>query len=130
MKKVMTTVEKLDQLSEFQVQRDLLQADMQKLLDEAIPPEVKARLAEINAEFSGKSEAVTAKIGALEAEIRAEVKAGGVSVKGANLQAVYNKGRVSWDSKNLDGFAVTHPEILFARTEGEPSVTLRAVKGN
>ena len=52
----------------------------------------------------------------------------GATVKANGLMAVYNKGRVSWDSKLLDGYAVAHPEILAARKEGDPSVTIRTVK--
>lgn len=41
--------------------------------------------------------------------------------------AVYNKGRVSWDSSGLNGYMVAHPEITAFRKEGEPSITLRKI---
>ena len=31
---------------------------------------------------------------------------------------VYTKGRTSWDSKRLDGYALAHPEIAACRTVG------------
>ena len=118
-------MEKLDQLSEFYSQRDLLSIEKARLLAEAMPEEVRQRMAEIEAEFSGKAEAVNENIAALEAEIKADVLTGGKTVKGATLMAVWSKGRVTWDAKSLDGFAVAHPEILYARKEGDPSVSIR-----
>ena len=64
-------------------------------------------------------------IGQLEAQIKAAVLEYGRSVKGAGMQAVYMAGRVSWDDKFLQGYAATHEEILPARMEGKPSVSLR-----
>ncbi|MCG3145996.1 MAG: hypothetical protein HONDAALG_03775 [Gammaproteobacteria bacterium] len=52
----------------------------------------------------------------------------GATVKGAALSAVYAKGRVSWDNKALEGYAVAHPELLAFRSEGAPSVSIRGVK--
>lgn len=49
-------------------------------------------------------------------------------MKGEFLQAVYSKGRTTWDAKRLDGYALAHPEILELRKTGEPSVTIRRVK--
>jgi len=88
---------------------------------------IAQRKAEIEVEFSGKSEAVDENIRKLTEEIKAEVKALGTSVKGDHFQAVYVKGRVTWDTSKMDGYAVGHPEVLFMRKEGDPSVTLRRI---
>ena len=119
---------KLDQLAEFQAQRDAAMLEKQALLDEIYTAEIKARMAEIEAEFAGKTEGVTANIAALEAEIKQAVLAHGASVKGSVFHAVFAKGRVSWDTKSLDGYATAHPELLSFRKEGEPSVSLRVAK--
>jgi hypothetical protein len=37
------------------------------------------------------------------------------------------KGRVSWDTKALDGYAVAHPEIEKLRIEGAPTVRIAKV---
>ena len=66
-------------------------------------------------------------IASMKKAIGAEVLAHGAPVKGSVLQAIINKGRVSWDSKLLEGYAVAHPEIKAARKEGEPTVTIRGV---
>jgi hypothetical protein len=85
------------------------------------------RKAEIEAEFAGKSEAVDENIRKLTEEIKADVKALGETVKAEHFQAVYVKGRVTWDTSKMDGYAVGHPEVLFMRKEGDPSVTLRRI---
>ena len=101
--------QKLDQLAEYQAQRDAAMLEKQTLLDEIYTAEIKARMAEIEAEFAGKTEGVTANIAALEAEIKQAVIMHGASVKGSFFHAVFAKGRVSWDTKSLDG---TQPLIL------------------
>ena len=121
--------QKLDQLAEVHRQLEALEGDKQKLIDQVLPPEVKARLEEIEAEFTQKAEAAQASIESLEGEIKAEVLSHGESVRGAAFQAVWNKGRQSWDSKGLAGYAEAHPDLLKFRKEGEPSVTIRRVTG-
>jgi len=120
--------QKLDQLAEFQSARDVAMLEKQALLDEIYTAEIKARMAEIEAEFAGKTETVNENIAALEAEIKQAIIVHGASVKGSFLHAVFAKGRVSWDTKSLDGYATAHPELLSFRKEGEPSVSIRVAK--
>ncbi len=117
--------QKLDQLANFQAQRDVLELEKQALIDQVIPPEIKARLEEIEAEFTGKRESVDANISALEAEIRDEVIRHGATVRGTFLRVVYNPGRVTWDTKKLDAYARARPEVLEFRKQGEPYVTIQ-----
>jgi hypothetical protein len=121
----MNTIEKLDQLAEFQAQRDLLDLQKKDLIAAAFPAEVKQRLDEIEIEFAGKAEAVDANIVTLMDEIKAEVIAAGATVKGGVYMAVWNKGRTTWDSKKLDGMASLIPQLNDARKVGEPTVTFR-----
>lgn len=123
----MTIETKLDTLADYQAQKDAAMLAKQELIDAILTPEIKAKIAEIEAEFAGKTEAVDANIAALTAAIKAEVLEFGASVKATFLHAVYGKGRVSWDTKAMDGYAVDHPEILFMRKEGSPSVSIRKV---
>lgn len=134
----MNTVEKLDQLDEFQAQKALIDLDKQKLIDDLYnrlyTPEIRQALdeikkaeADINTEFALKSEAVDENIAKLTAEIKADVLAGGATVKGTHMMAVWTKGRVSWDTKALDGVIALHPELAQFRKEGEPSVSIRKV---
>jgi len=120
--------QKLDQLADYRAGRDAIMLQKQALMDEIMSAEIKAKLAEIEAEFADKSEAVNANIASLEAEVKQAVIEHGASVKSTFLHAVWTKGRVSWDTKSLDGYATAHPELLSFRKEGEPSVGLRFVK--
>ena len=119
--------EKLDQLANYQAQKDVLALEKQALIDQLIPPEIKARIEEIEAEFDGKSEVVDVNIAALEAEIREEVLRQGASAKSTFLRVVYHNGRVTWDTKSLDAYARARPEILDFRKQGEPYVTIQKV---
>lgn len=89
----------------------------------ALAPE----LAALDEEFGPQIAHCEAQAQTLDAEARALVLAHGASVKAEHVHAVYTKGRVTWDSKLLDGFAIAHPEIKAARKEGEPSVSLRVI---
>ena len=115
----------LEQLTEFYAQRDLLMIDKKRALEDAMPAEVKQRMNELEAEFGDKEEAVKDNIAALEAEVKQAVLDEGATVKGGSVQAVYVKGRVSWDSKALDGYCKAHPELEEYRKQGNPSVSLR-----
>jgi len=123
----MTIETKLDELSELYAQRDLSALDKQKLIDAILTDEIKAKIAEVEVEFSGKAESVNEKISLLESEVKELVKQSGASVKGQFLHAVFTKGRVTWDSKSLDGYVKAHPELAEFRKEGEPSVSLRKI---
>lgn len=120
-------IEKLNRLEEFHAQREALDTQKQGLIDQVLTPEVRARMAEIEAEFGQKAEALGANIEALEAEIKAGTLAHGATVKSGRFQAVWNKGRDTWDGKGLGAYAEAHPEVLEFRRQGEPSVTIRRV---
>jgi hypothetical protein len=63
-----------------------------------------------------------------EEHIKQRVVAIGATVKGENGTAVYNGGRVSWNTKGLEGYALAHPMIKQFRTYGKPYVSLRLNK--
>lgn len=123
----MNIEEKLNALAELQAQAEVLRMDYEKLRNEVIPEEVRAKLAEIDAKFKPLLDGVSEKSALLEAEIKADVIQAGSTVKASHFMAVYNKGRVSWDGKQLEGMMAIIPGLASARKEGEPSVTLRRV---
>ena len=123
----MEITEKLNKLANFYAQRDLVALQKQELIDAILTSEIKARLSEIESEFALKSEGVNANIANIESEIRASVLAAGISIRGEFLHAVFSKGRVSWDTRGLDGYAIAHPEITSFRKTGEPSVSIRKI---
>ncbi len=115
---------KLDHLANFLAQRDVLNLQKKELIDQVLTPEIRARLEEIESEFSGKLEAVDANIEALQEEVRQAALRYGSSVKGTFLRVIWHKGRVSWDTRSLDEYAEVHPEIAGFRKQGEPFVSI------
>lgn len=122
----MNTIEKLNKLANLKSAVDVLNLNKQSLIDSVLTPEIKQKLTEIDTEFAPQFEAINEKISEFEQEIKVEVVQAGETVKGDHLMAVFNKGRVSWDGKGLDGVLALIPEIGRFRKEGEPSVSIRA----
>lgn len=122
----MDTKQKLDKIADLKSAQALRESDKQALIDQVLTPEIKAKIAEIEAEFAA-SDNVTDTINLLTEEVKSEVAQLGETVKGTFLMAVYSKPRVSWDTKALDGYIVSHPELTQFRKEGVPSVSIRGV---
>lgn len=113
--------QQLYRLAELQAHRDVVLLEKQSLIDEVLTPEILARLAEIDEEFSDKIAAINAEAEALEAEIKQGVIGHGATVKGVHLQAVYARGRYSYSETPKAGY---EPCSVYRRL-GEPSVTIR-----
>jgi hypothetical protein len=115
----------LDRLAEIQAQLEVLRMDKAYAIEAAIPPAVRDELAAIEDEYAVTIDGAQANAAELEAQIKAAVIEHGETVKTEHLQAVWTKGRITWDAKSLDGYAVAHPELFAFRKEGEPSVSIR-----
>lgn len=124
----MNATEMLNTLDEKREALKIYQAEKEKLLDAAVPAEVRKKMDDIKAEFEPIITSASAEITQLEFDIKKHVYAYGETVKGDHLMAVFVKGRQTWDNKGLDIFAEIHPEILEFRKIGEPSVSIREVK--
>ncbi len=116
---------KIERYSDIGVGIDLVSQEKAALIDEVLTPEIKEKLAEIDAEFEPKIDTLSQEKSMLEAEIKQEVLSAGRTVKGTYHSFVWSKPRVSWDTKALDGYAAAHPEIAQFRAEGAPSVSVR-----
>lgn len=121
----MDIYEKIEKYSDLGVGIDLIHQEKQALIDTVLTPEIKEKLAEIDAEFDPKVEQLLQEKSQLEAEIKDEVLNAGRTIKGTYHSFVWSKPRVSWDTKALDGYALAHPEIAQFRAEGAPSVSVR-----
>ena len=122
----MNTQQKLDRIAELQLELGKRDAEKQALIDSILTQEIKDKIADIEAEYNNGSVFAT-EIESLTNEVKQDVLTLGQTVKGSLLMAVWNKGRVSWDDKALEGFVINHPEILPFRTVGNPSVSIRKV---
>ena len=126
----MNTQELLNKYSDNLAGIGLINAEKQALIDEILTAEIKEKLAEIDAEFAQKTDALSQENEFIVAQIKAAVIQEGTTISGSVHQAVYSKPRVSWDSKGLAGFSVAHPEIMVFQKVGEPSVSIRVRGGN
>lgn len=123
----MDAKEKLARLNDLIDHKDVVRLEMEEMIQAAIPQEVRIMINDIKYEMGEKLEGLEEQINSLTAEIKQDVLALGGTVKSEHIMAVYNKPRVSWDSKQLDAIGTMIPAILVARKEGEPSVTIRMV---
>ncbi len=114
---------KLDQLGEFQAQKDIATIAKQDLINDLYPAELKKQIADIEFEFKGQTEAVDANIAALKLELVEAVKGNGKTVKSTTYQAVWSKGRFSYSEKEEEGYV----SATVYRKTGEPSVSFRTV---
>lgn len=116
---------KIEKYSDLAFGIDAISQEKQALIDQVLTPEIKEKLAEIDAEFDPKAEEIAQHKSMLEAEIKQEILEAGRTIKGTYHSFVWSKPRVSWDTKALDGYAAAHPEIQQFRVEGSPSVSVR-----
>lgn len=91
----------------------------------AVLAQVRAQLEEIDAAYEEELRAAEEAVTHHEAEVRHAVLQAGQSVRHEGVQAVYVRGRVTWDGKGLSEFAESHPEVQQFRRVSPPSVSLR-----
>lgn len=100
---------KIDELYELYCRRDLERIEKDKMLDLATPEEVRQARKDVEEEFKIRLDTIDNSIATLEASIKADVLSTGESVGNDNLQAVFTPGRVSWDTRMLEGMIAMVP---------------------
>lgn len=123
----MDTTNKLDELFGINERIKLIRDRREKMIENAVPEEVKKKIQEVKEEFPEPIELMIV-AGNLQKEIADETIAKGETIKGKHLMAVFSKGRTSFDLAKLEGYAVAHPEIDQFKKFGEPSVSIRGIK--
>ena len=119
-----TVLQKLERLSQLHSAADLARMDYESRRAEVLK-KVQDELDALEVEFKPALEAAEENTAALEAEIRNDVLLRGESLRGSAYQAIYMKGRVSWDAAGMNEYARDHPDVLRYRKEGQPAVSLR-----
>lgn len=119
-------VSKLKRLADLKAAADMARIDYEARRNEALK-KIQAELDAIDLEFRPILDAAEENATDLEAEIKNDVMLRGETLRGGAYQAVYSKGRITYDSRGIDDYARSHPEVLKYRREGQPSVSLRAV---
>jgi hypothetical protein len=114
----------LDALAEMMAERDLIRIARDEQIEKILAP-VRSELDAVEEEFAGRLAAADSKIAALEEQIKRAVAAHGESVRGKRLIAVYQRGRVTWNTDLLETMAKAAPEVLLARRVGDPVVVIR-----
>jgi hypothetical protein len=117
-------VQKLERLADLRAAADVVRMDYESKRAEILK-KVQDELDALEAEFQPSIDAAETNAAALEAEIKNDVLLRGETLRGGAYQAVYTKGRVTWDSGGIADYANSHPELLKFRKEGQPSVALR-----
>ena len=121
----MTTEDKMELYYSKREQLQLLDMKEKEEIDTVLTPEILDQVENIRAKYKDTKEAVSFELGVLEQEIKESVLTMKETIKSKNVMAVWNKGRVTWDSKLLEGMAKLEPKLLAARKEGEPTVSIR-----
>lgn len=124
----MNTEEKLNRLYELKTAMTETEERKQAEIDMILTPEILAQVEEIRKKWNDTTESMKNEILDLETEIKKDVLTAGETIKSDHLMAVWNKGRVTWDGKLLDGMAKIIPQLETARIVGEPTVSIREVK--
>lgn len=119
-----TVLQKLERLSQLHAAADLARMDYESRRAEVLK-QIQDELDALEVEFKPALEAAEKNAASLEAEIRNDVLLRGESLRGSAYQAIYMKGRVSWDAAGMNEYARDHPDVLRYRKEGQPSVSLR-----
>lgn len=123
----MTVEEKLEELKRLDKEREAFQTEKRAKIDDILTDKIKEKLAKVDAYYDPAIANLNEISKQVEKEIKAVVLINGVSVKGV-YHAIYVRGRITWDSKKLDGYALAHPEINEARKTGKPSVRINRTK--
>ena len=122
------TEENLDHLSDMQIGIDLLRLRMDEELEALIPEAQRQKAKAIRAQFKNATAMTEDEITRLRGAIKEDVLGLGYTVRGERLQASWGRGRVSWDTRKLNRYAQSHPEIEALRKVGNPNVSIRKAR--
>jgi len=124
---MLTTIEKINRYVELLSAPDAIRLQKQALIDTILTDEIKAQLADIDAEFAEPLKAAQDAADQLKVEIEEEVLAIGSTVKANNMMVTWNKGRTSWDSAKLSGMMSLIPQLKDAMKVGSPTCSFRKI---
>ena len=115
---------RLDQLALTRRYRDDLTARKEAERQEVLR-QVQEALDAIEAKYANDLADAERAVVELEAEVKADILRLGHSVKHEAVQAVFCRGRTTWDTKGLEAFAEANPAVQQFRKTGNPTVQLR-----
>lgn len=113
----------MDTLADTEIQLDLVVAEKETLKKSRIPLNIQLDMESIDEEYASKIEAVKGNIKARKEQLQTLLKEHGKPVKSKRYTWSFEE-KVEWNTDALDGYALTHPEILWMRKEGKPTTRL------
>lgn len=114
-------------LTDLNYMLDACRQDMQEKIDAVVTPEQRRKMDMIRAEYAVRMEEIEEQVKKYEEEVKEIVLREGETAQGGGLQAVFVKGRVSWD-KGLDEISEGLDWLARYRRVGNPSVSIRVLK--
>ncbi len=122
-------IEMMDTLADTEVQLDLIISEKETLKKKQIPINIQAELEAIDLEFIDKIKYVEDNIKARRDQLQILLKENAKSIKSKYYSFSYKPPKPEWNTDALDGYALTHPEILWMRKDGEkPTTRLTPIK--
>lgn len=97
----------------------------EELVNQVLTDQQRQEIEDINEEFGNRHIALKKRLEELEEEIKGNVLKLGETVVYGPHKAVYNKGRVSWDTEKLEGLILAVPQLEKLRKEGKPFVSIK-----
>lgn len=105
----------MDALADTEIELDLVVAEKETLKKNLIPVEIQGEMESIDFEFEEKIKAVEGNIKVRKEQLQALLKEHAQPVKSKYYNWSYEE-EVIWDAKGMDGYALSHPEILYMRS--------------
>jgi predicted nucleic acid-binding Zn-ribbon protein len=116
-------VQKLNRVAFLNDQRQAVSQERDALKEVIMAP-VKEQLSDLEEEFSSRFESIDKELMDLYPEIETATLKQGETVQTDEYQAIFKKGRETWNPKLLEGYAKDHPAVLSCKVTGEPSVSI------
>jgi hypothetical protein len=117
--------QKLERIFALQLESASLGDIRQAKLEETIPKKWLAAMARLDNEINAERQKLSEELETLTKEVSDVVLEQGQTVSSEHLQAVFNSGRITWESKALDALVDIHPYLAKHRKVGAPFVTIR-----
>tara|TARA_R110000824_G_scaffold63494_1_gene166862 strand:- start:1667 stop:2053 length:387 start_codon:yes stop_codon:yes gene_type:complete len=117
--------ESLQAINDLRGTLEAYESENRRVVDLITPQEVTERLEHQATRHEQKTASAREALANLEAHVKAGVLTLGSSIRHDDLQAVYSRGRVKWDTAKLDGLMLAIPNIRECRNVGRPYVSIR-----
>ena len=107
---------------ELVAKQEIVQQDRELIVQKALEA-----FTDVLKEVDKNLETISYNLATAKDMVTSQVLTSKETYKGKAYMAVWNKGRESWDTSKLAGYAVAHPELLALKSVGEPSVSFRKI---